>query len=188
MNHYAGTSLSCAGIQRWKSVSFRCWVAINWLMTWAMTSRTPHSHPTHPFPSSLCEEFCMSDNMCISCPPAAVPAYWDPGGSARFFTVTYIWNLQEIYVFHIYINSNYTICHKKFKFIHMYLSHVYVYIFIHRYCGNVTYIVNLVAIFVLSYWHQFHWCVSNQHRSHGSIFAINSDQNHILGIFERCRK
>ena len=27
------------------------------------------------FLSSLCEEFCMSDNLCISFPPAAVPAY-----------------------------------------------------------------------------------------------------------------
>ena len=27
----------------------------------------------------------MSDNMCISRPPAAVPAYWDPGGSASSF-------------------------------------------------------------------------------------------------------
>ena len=27
--NYASTSLSCAGIQRWKSVSFRCWAAIN---------------------------------------------------------------------------------------------------------------------------------------------------------------
>ena len=43
----------------------------------------PTPYPTHPFPSSLCEEFCMSDNMCISCPPAAVPAYWNPRGSAR---------------------------------------------------------------------------------------------------------
>ena len=26
----------------------------------------------------------MSDNMCISCLPAAVPAYWDPRGSASY--------------------------------------------------------------------------------------------------------
>ena len=54
---YAGTSLSCAGIQRWKSVSFCCWAAINWLVRWAMRNRTPHPYHTYPFPSSLCEEF-----------------------------------------------------------------------------------------------------------------------------------
>ena len=120
-NYYAGTSLSCAGIQRWKSVSFRCWAAINLVGEMSKRSRTPHPlpyppfsfltawrvlhpfsfltvwrvllmsneeqdtpYPTHPFPSSLCEEFCMSDNMCISRPSAAVLAYWDPGGSARY--------------------------------------------------------------------------------------------------------
>ena len=142
---YAGTSLSCAGIQQWKSVSFCCWAAINLVgemreeeqdthpypthpfpsslceefyilacSWWAMSSRTPTPtyppfsfltvwrvlHPClllmsneeqdtppptlpTPFPSSLCEEFCMSDNMCISCLPAAVLAYWDPGGLAH---------------------------------------------------------------------------------------------------------
>ena len=113
---YAGTSLSCAGIQQWKSVLFCCWAAINLvgkmsneeqdttpptLLTlflphcvksstsllaldeqWGVGYPTPY--PTHPFPSSLYEEFSMSDNMYISFPPAAVPAYWDPGGSARF--------------------------------------------------------------------------------------------------------
>ena len=146
-HNYASTSLSCAGIQQWKSVSFRCWAAINlvgemsneeqdtqpptlptlflphsvksstYLLAldeqwaaghltpypthpfpsslceefyilacswWAMSSRTPHPLPYPPFSFSLCEEFCMSDNMCISHPPAAVLAYWDPGGLAHF--------------------------------------------------------------------------------------------------------
>ena len=47
--HYAGTSLNCAGIQRWKSVSFRCWAAINLVARWAMRSRTPHPLPYPPF-------------------------------------------------------------------------------------------------------------------------------------------
>ena len=82
---YAGTSLSCAGIQRWKSV-FVSLLSCNqfgwWDEQWGAGDPTPY--PTHPFPSSLCEEFCMSDNMCISCLPAAVPAYWDPGGFGSF--------------------------------------------------------------------------------------------------------
>ena len=72
-NYYAGTSLSCAGIQRWKSVSFHCWTAKNlvgesWrrrmtptpypplnghpeLVRWAMRRRwkmTPHPYPPTP--------------------------------------------------------------------------------------------------------------------------------------------
>ena len=113
---YASTSLSCAGIQQQKSVSFHCWAAINLVgemsneeqdtpsptlstifLPHCVKSSTsllaldeqwgaghPGPCPTHPFPSSLCEEFCMSDNMCFSCPPAVVLAYWDPGGLAHF--------------------------------------------------------------------------------------------------------
>ena len=49
---------------------------------WGAEHPTPY--PTHPFPSSLCKELCMSDNMHISCLPAAVLAYWDPRGLAHF--------------------------------------------------------------------------------------------------------
>ena len=44
----------------------------------------------------------MSDNMCISCLPTAVPAYWDPRGLASFhlqlasFTCTYTWTLTAL--------------------------------------------------------------------------------------------
>ena len=111
-NHYASTSLSCAGIQQWKSVSFCCWAAINLVgemsneeqdtlpptlptlfLPHCVESSTsmlaldeqwgaehPNPYPTHPFPSSLCGELCMSDNICVSRPPAVVPAYWDPRG------------------------------------------------------------------------------------------------------------
>ena len=49
--NYAGTSLSCAGIQRWKSVSFHCWTAIN-LVGELRRRRRRTSPPTHPHPNS----------------------------------------------------------------------------------------------------------------------------------------
>ena len=45
---YAGTSLSCAGIQRWKSVSFHCWTAKNLVGESRRRRMTPT--PTHPTP------------------------------------------------------------------------------------------------------------------------------------------
>ena len=53
MFHYASTSLSCAGIQWWKSVLFLCWAGINLGgdIQWGGGHPTPY--PTHPFPSSL---------------------------------------------------------------------------------------------------------------------------------------
>ena len=80
-----------------------------WLVRWARGAGHPTPYPTDPFPSSLCEEFyipfpsslceefCMSDNMCISCPPAAVPVYWGPGGLAHCFN-------------RIFFNNYYTNC------------------------------------------------------------------------------
>ena len=47
--YYAGTSLSCAGIQRWKSVSFHCWTAINLVGELRRRRKTPpHTHPPTP--------------------------------------------------------------------------------------------------------------------------------------------
>ena len=46
----------------------------------------------------------MSDNMCISCPPTAVLAYWDPGGLASFINVKYfvtIWTVVVDCTFYI---------------------------------------------------------------------------------------
>ena len=42
---YAGTSLSCAGIQRWKSVSFHCWAATNLV---GEISNEEENTPPHP--------------------------------------------------------------------------------------------------------------------------------------------
>ena len=47
-NDYAGTSLSCAGIQRWKSVSFHCWTAKNLVGESRRRRMTPHPLPTPP--------------------------------------------------------------------------------------------------------------------------------------------
>ena len=46
LSNFAGTSLSCAGIQRWKSVSFHCWTAINLVGELRRRRRTPT--PPHP--------------------------------------------------------------------------------------------------------------------------------------------
>ena len=40
---YAGTSLSCAGIQQWKSVSFHCWTTFNLV---GKMRKIPHHPPT----------------------------------------------------------------------------------------------------------------------------------------------
>ena len=47
------------------------------------------------------------------------------------------------------------------------LCQVYVYV---SHCGTVTYVLNVAAIFLLSYLHKLHWFVSNQHRFYGPIF------------------
>ena len=79
----------------------------------------PTPYPTHPFPFSLCEELCMSDNMCISCPPAAVLAYWDPGGLVHFFCFlqnisVYILNTELAYSLSIhYIELFYILSHRQ---------------------------------------------------------------------------
>ena len=54
---YAGTSLSCAGIQRWKSVSFHCWTAKNLVGELRRRRMTPH--PYQPTLTVRCEEFCI---------------------------------------------------------------------------------------------------------------------------------
>ena len=46
--NYAGTILSCAGIQRWKSVSFHCWTAKNLVGESRKRRMTPHPLPTPP--------------------------------------------------------------------------------------------------------------------------------------------
>ena len=46
---YASTSLSCAGIQQWKSVSFHCWTAKNLVGELRRRRMTPPP-PTHPTP------------------------------------------------------------------------------------------------------------------------------------------
>ena len=47
LHFYAGTSLSCAGIQWWKSVSFHCWAGIN-LVGDMSNEEDPTHHPTTP--------------------------------------------------------------------------------------------------------------------------------------------
>ena len=54
---YACTSLSCAGIQWWKSVSFHCWTAINLVGEGRRRRRSPI--PYHPTLIVSCEEFCI---------------------------------------------------------------------------------------------------------------------------------
>ena len=50
---FAGTSLSCAGIQRWKSVLFSCWAAIN--LVGEMSNGEEEDTPLGFLPH--CEEF-----------------------------------------------------------------------------------------------------------------------------------
>ena len=50
VHDYAGTSLSCAGIQWWKSVSFHCWAAINLV---GEISNEEEDTPPHPTPPTL---------------------------------------------------------------------------------------------------------------------------------------
>ena len=95
--YYAGTTLSCAGIQQWKSGSFHCWAAINFVgdmnneeedpsppvghqelrveVMWAMRRRTP----THPSPLVIRNwELKWHEQW------GGVPTYWDPGDSASY--------------------------------------------------------------------------------------------------------
>ena len=72
-HNYAGTSLSCAGIQLWKSVSFCCWAAIN--LVGERSKDTPP--PTLPI---LFLPHCVKSSKCLlneeqDTPPLPYPSF-----------------------------------------------------------------------------------------------------------------
>ena len=131
---YAGTTFSCAGIQRWKSVLFHCWAAFNLvgeirrkalppppnndicdvedppypappstISSWELKWHVQCGGPTLPYPHQSSAVESWSDMCNVEDPPyptpnpsvisswelhreqkhyTAVPAYWEPRGSA----------------------------------------------------------------------------------------------------------
>ena len=53
----------------------------------------------------------------------------------------------------------------------VYLHHLHMHM---NYCGAVTCILHLSAIFVFSYLHKFHGCVANQHRSQDVFYNFRA--------------
>ena len=134
--YYAGTSLSCAGIQRWKSVSFHCWAAINLVgdmsneeedphptipighqelrvqVTWAMRRRT--TTPTHPTPLVI-----RSWQLKWHEQWGGVLAYWDPSSLASSLSSmnTWIFLVWQTYIVSCIYANNFGNC------THMYNVH-----------------------------------------------------------------
>ena len=96
--YYAGTSLSCAGIQRWKSVSFHCWTAINLVGELRRRRKTPHPLPTPPLnghPELVNEQWRGGGRW--PPPPTHPPSQWAVKSSAfllSFLTVS----CEEFYI------------------------------------------------------------------------------------------
>ena len=127
---YAGTSLCCDGIQRWKSVSFHCWAAINLvdemsneeedvtplvIRSWELKWHEQWGRgPTPPF-------VIRSWELKWHEQWGRVPAYWDPGGSASFSFLLpfppvsvrwkshpklYGWYLHSLFRLHVFFVCN----------------------------------------------------------------------------------